>query len=194
MYLITCFALAAIGFVAFFTCYVRLVVLAFKERTTFGLLLLFVPYYFIYYGISRWKKTKLSTIIGAIAVFIFIGAILTPSILIRYQVKPVLTKFIQASADINIYEAYNYWIPDTNEDFVGQLVVNNEKIFTQFKKFTIRNIQTNYPWNGDLHSQLNGTIYYENSTIDFHATLTIIDGTWKIRSFTIGHKSLFPDN
>jgi hypothetical protein len=59
-------------------CMIWLLVIAFKESISCGLLSLFVPFYFVYHAITRWDNSKKPVIGFAIAILLILITFLIP--------------------------------------------------------------------------------------------------------------------
>ena len=64
---------SAIGVVIWFVGAILIFNVAFKESIKQGLLTMLVPFYAIYYAITRWAETKIPSIVCLVGVVIFIG-------------------------------------------------------------------------------------------------------------------------
>jgi hypothetical protein len=179
--------LGAIGFLLLFACLVWLIIIAFKESKACGFLSLLVPYYFIYYAITRWKRTKLSVFIGATGLIVFVLVVVTPMMLYKSEVTPIITGFIQAGGDKGIDNGYSFWVPDTNKDKIIQIINEHYDVFAGFQSIKITAKSWEFPWSGGTNFTCNGTIYYGNGNeINFGATLSKYNNDWKIKYIDIG--------
>jgi thiol:disulfide interchange protein len=74
---------AVTGAIIFAATLIWIIVIAFKEAIRSGLLSMFVPFYALYYAISRWTKTKKPFVIGLIGVALFAGGI----VLVQFELE-----------------------------------------------------------------------------------------------------------
>lgn len=190
------FVLLLAAFLIVAICTIWLIIIAFKESTSRGLLSLFVPYFVIYYGVTRWKKTKRIFAISATALIFFIAGLVVPPMLWKSEVTPVIEGFMQAGATNNIEKAHTYWIFYTRIDTVARIIREHDDVFVGFESFTTSSIDMK----GDSGSLIgwtegwiNGELHFGNgNSTDFGIMLVKHNNAWWINDIVIGENLHVP--
>ena len=182
---------AVIGGVILLVGAIWLVIIAFRESTSCGLLYMFLPFYSIYYAITRWSETKKPFLIGLIGVIALIGG-LVPTIIqtvtqVKSEVEPVITEFMEAGVAKDVDRAYSYCLSSVSKEELARLITNNYELFEGFEDVTTSSlsVQTSA---GITTAECIGTIIYSSDRrLPFEATLVKENSIWRITGFHIGY-------
>ena len=162
---------------------VLILITAFRESTSQGLLCLFVPFYQIYYVIKRWRDTKKAFIIVLVG-----SVILAVGIVPAFSgLKPVVTEFMEAGAAGDVEAAYALWSTGAaTEQQIGDFIENNRDMFEGYKGVSMpnRSIQST---GGLTRADVGGTISYtDGRRLPFTARLVKENDVWKLTGMNIG--------
>jgi len=100
--------LAIIGGTILFVSAIWITIIAYQESTSCILLSIFIPFYDLYYLVTRWDKTKRPFIIGLIGFVALVGGIVPTFMQTKADLEPVVAEFMEAGAVLDVDTAYLY--------------------------------------------------------------------------------------
>ena len=181
---------AVIGGIVAGVGWIWILITAFRESTSQGLLCILPPYA-IYYGIKKWSDAKKPLVIYSVGIIILIVGIVS-SLAPFFGVGPVITEFMEAGVARNVEEAYNCWSPQsaTEEEIAEFIESNYDDIFAGYERLTI-NQRIGQSIAGITTCDVSGWIIYTgpgDPRLSFQASLVKDnDGCWKITDIYIGY-------
>ena len=196
---------AVIGGIVAGAGWIWIVINAFRESTSQGLLSLF-PLYAIYYGIKRWSDAMQPLVIALVGVVILIIGIVSglPGMEVGYidsgagmevveNVETVIAEFMEAGAARNVEAAYDYWTPKlaTEEEIVEYIESRYDDLFAGYESL---DIDSWIGWStGDTDNcNARGEIIYIGAKIlQFEAWLVKENDVWRIIDILIGQPPYF---
>jgi hypothetical protein len=152
-------SLAIVGGIALTVSEIWLAVIAFRESNSCGLLTLFIPFYNVYYAITRRSQTKLVIYIGAIGLLSFVfglGLFFTTN---QSEVKPVLKEFMEAGLSKDVARAYTFCHQSVNREDVVNLINKTPEVFTGYKNTSITSLNVTYGTDGTF-AEISGIMTY----------------------------------
>jgi hypothetical protein len=184
-------AIGAIGFIGFWVGFVWIIVTAFKESKSCGLLSIFVPYYFIYYGITRRSKAKRALLFCASGISIFIMSFIPLMILnsnADSRVESVMSDFVEAASAQDINVAYSYWAPGTSMSTVSGLISKYQQEFQNVEKISKKESRLTFKYYRNMEITYNGNINHTNGQSTKFGLIAVGENdSWKIKSLVIGN-------
>jgi len=187
--------LAIIGGIVAGAGWIWILITAFRESTSQGLLCI-MPFYAIYYAINRWSDTRTPTVISLMGVgfaLLIVGIVF--SLMPFYEVKAVITKFMEAGAARDVEAAYACWSPwsATEKGEIDEFIESNCDVFIGYKSLTIHQ-RIEESIDGITVCYVRGDIIYTGAgdpRLSFYARLHKDNyGCWKIATITIGNIKL----
>jgi hypothetical protein len=183
---------AVIGGIVAGVGWIWVVITAFRESTSQGLLCLFIPPYAIYYGIKRWSDAKKPLIIAVVGGVVLIVGLVSSCMQLYEElsgVEPVIAEFMEAGEAGDVEAAYACWSPwSVTEEEVDEYIENNyDDLFTGYESLTISG------WNlessgGITEAYVSGAIIYTgDKRLPFEALLVKENNVWKIIGIYIGY-------
>ena len=177
---------AVIGGVILLVGAIWLLIIAFRESTSCGLLYMFLPFYSIYYPITRWAKTKKPFLIGLIGVVALIGGLVPTLVQTKGEVEPVITEFIEAGVAKDVDRAYACCHSSISKEEVAKLIINNYDLFEGFEDLTTSSLSV-VSSAGITTAEFSGAIIYSGDRrLPFEASLVKENDIWRITVFCIG--------
>ena len=176
-----------IGGVATGIGFVWILITAFRESSSQGLLCMFVPFYEIYYVITRWSDTKKPFIIGLVGVIVLVIGIVALVGGATSGLKSVIGEFMEAGAAGDVEAAYAYWSTGAaTEQQIRELVENNRGLFEGYKGLSISNSSVRSTA-GITRADVGGAISYtDGRRLPFDARLVKENDVWKLTGIQIG--------
>ena len=182
---------AVIGGIVAVVGWIWIVITAFRESTSQGLLCLFIPPYAIYYAIKRWSDSKKPLVIALVGVVILIVGIVTSCTQLFEGfsgVKPVIAEFMEAGEARNVTAAYACWSPQsaTEEEIAGYIESNYDDVFAGYERLNINR------WSGESSAGITtcyvsgAVIYTGDQSLPLEASLVKDNDVWKITGVRIG--------
>lgn len=165
-----------------------IVITAFRESTSQGLLCLFIPPYAIQYGIKRWSDAKKPLVIYLVGVVVLIVGIVS-SLAPFFGVGPVIAEFMEAGAAENVEEAYDCWSPQsaTEEDIAEYIESSYDDVFAGYERLTISS-RSGQSSGGITTCYVSGAIVYTgDQSLPFEASLVKENDVWKITGIYVGY-------
>ena len=191
---------AVIGGIVAGAGWIWIVITAFRESTSQGLLSLF-PLYAIYYGIKRWSDAMQPLVIALVGVVILMIGIVpglpriesSAGMEVVENVETVIAEFMEAGAARNVEAAYDYWSPKlaTEEEIVEYIESRYDDLFAGYERLNINSgIGKSI---GDIDSfNAKGDIIYTGAKIlPFEAWLVKENDVWQIIDILIGQPPYF---
>lgn len=187
--------LAIIGGIVAGAGWIWILITAFRESTSQGLLCI-MPFYAVYYAINRWSDTRTPTVISLMGVgfaLLIVGIVF--SLMQFYEVKAVITKFMEAGAARDVEAAYACWSPwsATEKEEIDEFIESNCDVFIGYKRLTIHQ-RIEKSIDGFTVCSVRGDIIYTGAgdpRLSFYAWLHKDNyGCWKIAKIRIGNIEL----
>jgi len=184
--------LAIIGGIVAGVGWIWILITAFRESTSQGLLCI-MPFYAVYYAINRWSATKTPIVISLVGVgfaLLIVGIVF--SLMPFHEVKAVITKFMEAGAARDVEAAYACWSPwsATEKEEIDEFIESNCDVFIGYKRLTIHQ-RIEQSIDGITLCSVSGDIIYTGAgdpRLSFHASLHKDNyGCWKIANIRIGN-------
>lgn len=179
--------LAAMGGIILWVGVIWSVIIAFRESTSHGLLSLFVPFYVIYYDITRWAKAKKPFVIGLIGLVLFVCGIVPSIGQFKSEAEPVIAAYMEAGAAGDVDGQYKCCSPRVfTKEEVSEFLDDNYALFEGFKDVSI----SSWSWEsraGITTGYVAGAIIYTDDTRwPFEAWLVKENDVWKLTGFQFG--------
>ena len=188
--------LAIIGGIVAGVGWIWILITAFRESTSQGLLCI-MPFYAVYYAINRWSDTRTPIVISLVGVgfaLLIVGVVF--SLMQFYEVKAVITKFMEAGAARDVEAAYACWSPwssATEKEEIDEFIESNCDVFIGYKRLTIHQ-RIEKSIDGITVCPVSGDIVYTGAgdpRLSFYASLRKDNyGCWKIVNIRIGNIQL----
>ena len=161
---------------------------AFRESTTQGLLCMFVPFYVIYYAITRWSETKKPFIIGLVGFVLFLGGIIPTFMQIKAEVEPVITEFMEAGVAKDMEAAYACFSPQAvTKKEITDFINNSYNVFESFERVATSSFEVSSSA-GITEGYVSGAIVYTgDGRLPFEAWLVKENDIWKLTGIDIGY-------
>jgi len=184
--------LAIIGGIVAGVGWIWILITAFRESTSQGLLCI-MPFYAVYYAINRWSDTRTPIVISLVGVgfaLLIVGIVFS-----LMPVKAVITKFMEAGAAGDVEAAYACWSPwsATKKGEIDEFIESNCDVFIGYKRLTIHQ-RIEKSIDGITVCPVSGDIVYTGAgdpRLSFYARLHKDNyGYWKIATITIGNIKL----
>jgi len=161
--------------------------IAFRESTSCGLLIIFVPFYDVYYAINRWAETKKPFLIGIMGVIALIGGLAPIFTQLHSEVEPVIIEFMEAGVVKDVEGAYACCHLSVSREEVANLIHNNYELFEGFEDVSMSNLSVESS-GGITTAEFSGAIVYSgDEMLPFEASLVRENDIWKIVYFCIGY-------
>jgi len=183
---------AVIGGIVTGVGWVWVVITAFRESSTQGLLCLFLPPYAIYYGIKNWSDAKKPTVIAVVGVVVLIVGLVDSCTQLFEEFsgfEPVIAEFMEAGAANNTEAAYACWSPwaVTEEDITEFIEDNYDDLFAGYESLTISGFEGDSS-GGITTCYVSGAVIYTgHQSLPFEASLVKENDVWKITGIYIGY-------
>lgn len=165
-----------------------ILITAFRESTSQGLLCMFVPFYIVYYAIKRWSDAKKPFVLGLVGFVLFLGGLVPTLMQFKSEVEPVVTEFMEACEDKDVEAAYACFSTQsvTKEDLTD-FINNNYSVFADFERVTTSGWEMESSA-GITQGYVTGTIIYtEDRALPFEAWLVKENDIWKLTVINIGY-------
>jgi hypothetical protein len=165
-----------------------ILITAFHESTSQGLLCMFVPFYVVYYAIKRWSDAKKPFVLCLVGFVLVLGGLVPTLMQFKSEVEPVVTKFMEACEDKDVEAAYACFSTQsvTKEDLTD-LINNNYSIFADFEHVTTSSWEVE-SGAGITQGYVTGAIIYsEDIRLPFEAWLVKENDIWKLTGIYIGY-------
>ena len=176
-----------IGGVATGIGFVRILITAFRESSSQGLLCMFVPFYEIYYVITRWRDTRKPFIIHLAGIVILVVGIVALVVGATSGLKPVIEEFMEAGAAGDVKAAYAYWSTGAaTEQDIREFIEDNRDLFEGYKGLSISSSSVR-SMAGITRADVGGAISYtDGRRLPFTARLVKENDVWKLTDIRIG--------
>ena len=172
--------------------WIWVVVTAFRESTSQGLLCLFIPPYAIYYGIKRWSGAKKPLVIAVVGVVVLVVGLVTSCTQLYEEVsevEAVIGEFMEAGEARDVEAAYAYFSPrSATEEEVDEYIESNyDDLFAGYESLTIGGWEMSSS-GGITEVYVSGAIIYTgDQSLPFVAWLVKENDVWKITGIYIGY-------
>lgn len=143
---------AVIGCVGIAVGGIWIVVIAFRESTQCGLLSSLVPFYELYYVITRWAKAKRPFFIGLIGVGFLVVGIVPALMQYNAEAKPVVAEFMEVAAVRDIDTACTLFaspVSETGRKNLEELILGSYELFEDYQGIKTRHIEFQWSKSGD---------------------------------------------
>ena len=180
---------AVIGGIVLAIGWIWFAVTAFRESTSQGLLCLFIPFYAIYYAITRWSRTKKFFLIYLVGVVILIVGLAGSCTQIMGDVEPVIARFMEAGAANNTAAAYACWSTQgtSEEDIADYIEGNYEDVFADYERLNISGFQAQSSGGITMCDVSGAVIYTDGESLPLYASLVKLNDVWKITYIYVGY-------
>ncbi len=165
-----------------------ILITAFRESTSQGLLCMFVPFYVVYYAIKRWSDAKKPLVLGLVGLVLFLGGLVPTLMQFKSGVESVVTEFMEACEDKDVEAAYACFSTQsvTKED-LADFINNNYGLFADFERVTTSSWEVE-SGAGITQGYVTGVIIYsEDRGLPFEAWLVKENDFWKLTGINIGY-------
>jgi len=178
---------AVFGFFAFGIGGIWLAIIAFRESAGQGVLCLLVPFYALYYAITRWAEAKKPFVISLIGLILFIGGLVPHSMQFKSEAEPVIAGFMEAGAAGDVDQQYSYWHRRAgSKEELAEFLDDNRTSFSEYKDMSTSSwsVETEA---GITEGYVTGSIIYTDGTrCPFEAWLIKENDVWKLTRFEFG--------
>jgi hypothetical protein len=183
---------AVIGGIVAGVGWIWVVITAFRESTSQGLLCLFIPPYAIYYGIKRWSDAKKPLIIAVVGVVVLIVGLVgsCTQLLEEFSgVEPVIAEFMEAGAANNTEAAYACWSTQSvTAEEIAEFIENNyDDLFAGYESLTFGSFEGESSAGITTCYVSGAVIYTGDQSLPFEASLVKKNDVWKITGIYIGY-------
>ena len=165
-----------------------ILITAFRESTSQGLLCMFVPFYVVYYAGKRWSDAKKPFVLGLAGFTIFLVGLVPTLMQFKSEVEPVVTEFMEACEDKDVEAAYACVSTQsgTKEDLTD-FINSNYSLFADFERVTTGSWEVQSSA-GITQGYVTGAIIYsEDRSLPFEAWLVKEGDIWKLTDINIGY-------
>ena len=149
---------------------------------------MFLPFYSIYYIITRWSEIKKPFLISLLGAIVMVGGMVPGLLQLKGEVQSVITEFMEAGATKDVSAAYDYCSSQAlTKEEISDFINNNFDLFSGFKDVSINS------WSlessaGITRGYASGAIVYKGDTrLPFEAGLIKEKGIWKLVGISIGY-------
>ena len=183
---------AVIGGIVAGVGWIWVVITAFRESTSQGLLCLFIPPYAIYYGIKKWSDTKIPLIIAVVGVVVLIVGLVSSCTQLYEElsgIEPVIAEFMEAGEAGDVEAAYACWSSGSvTEEEVGEFIESRyDDLFAGYESLTISGWNTEYVAGITTCYASGAIVYTGDQSLPFEALLVKENEVWKITGIYIGY-------
>ena len=178
---------AVVGIIAFIVGWIWMARIAFKESNGQGVLCLLVPFYAVYYAITRWANAKKPFIIVLVGLVALVGGFVPTIMGVKSEVEPVIVEFMQAGVLQDADRAYTCCHASISREELRNFIMNNYDLFEGFKDITMSgfSVQTTA---GITTADFSGAVIYSGDVrLPLEASLVKENDIWKITEIYIGY-------
>jgi hypothetical protein len=186
----TAIILAILGGISLAVGAVWMIGTAWRESSEQGLLCWFVPFYPIYYGITRWRKSKQSFIVGIVGFTMLAIGFLIFFLQFNSEVTSVISQFMEAAEAKNVEQAYSSFHPEgISKGELAAFIEREPELFRGYERVITGSWNVNYD-SVDTIGYVSGYIMYTgDKSLPFEASLTEENNAWKVLAISIGDKT-----
>ncbi|MBA7688669.1 hypothetical protein ES703_97158 [subsurface metagenome] len=171
----------AVGGIAF-------LIVAFRESILCGLACIFIPFFSLYYVITRWRKARSPFFIILIGLAIFLGGTLPTVIQFKAEAEPVIAEFMAACEMKDVEGAYTCWSSGAiTMERVAELIDKEHAwLFEGYESISTSSwsVETGA---GATRGRFSGLIAYtDKPKRSFEALLIKVGNDWKITDLFVG--------
>lgn len=181
------FVAGFVGVAAFGIGFVWVLITAFRESTSQGVLCMFVPFYEVYYGITRWSSVKKPFVISLAGIIIAVVGTVPGIVGATSGIKPILAEFMEAGQAKNVEAAHACWSPRAvTEERISELIETEYHLFEGYKGLNLssRSVQSSA---GITRADVSGSVSYtDGRKLPLQASLVKENDAWKITRIQIG--------
>lgn len=163
-----------------------ILITAFRESTSQGLLC-FVPFYVVYYAITRWSKLKKPFIIGLVGVVVLIGGLAGGLTQFKSEAEPVISEFMEAGAAKNMEAAYTCFSSQSaSKEEIAEFINDNYDLFAGYERVTTSSWEVQSSAGVTEGYTAGAIIYTDDTRMPFEAWLVKENDVWKLTGFSFG--------
>ncbi|UCB42638.1 MAG: hypothetical protein JSV77_09315 [Dehalococcoidales bacterium] len=178
--------LAVIGGVIYVASGIWLLIISFNESMQHGCLSMIIPFYSLYYVITRWDKSKKPFVIGLVGLVLFVSGIVPTLVQFKGEVEEIVTEFMEAASAGDIDAAYACFSSQLDTEELADFINNNPSLFEGYERISTSSWEV-VSSGGITSGSASGTIIYSGERrLPFEVWLIKEQGAWKMTGFYIG--------
>ena len=151
------------------------------------MLCLLVPFYAVYYAITRWAEAKKPFLIGVVGLILFIAGLVPSLMQFKSEAEPVVAAYMEAGALGDVEAQYRCCHPQAvTKEELAEFLDHNRTLFSGYEDISTSgwSVHTSA---GVTEGYMTGSIIYTDGTRwPFEAWLIKENDKWKLTRFEFG--------